>query len=168
MEVSTASSKKGIGEMTKPLERDLGPKEIAALSSAYIDEGVKRDAWEILEARVSGPWIKARVRMTSFYVSPTDSGGFHLTIFSTQEILAQLANIYLQLAKGYETKSSETWMRECSITSRRAIRDHENIRAEINIFGLKRLGESLAAMGEGRVYDDQGGLFTARLKGLLR
>lgn len=159
---------KRTNEMTEPLQRNLGPKEIAALSSAYIDEGVKKDAWEILEAHVEGPWIRAKVRMTSFYVSPTDPVGFHLTIFSTQEILAQLANIYLHLAGGYETKSRETWMRECSITSRRAIRDPENIRAEARMFSLKRRGETLIATGEGRIYDDQDGLFTVRLKGLLR
>jgi len=154
--------------MTDRLERNLGPKEIAALSSAYIDTGVKKDAWELFEVRIRDRLVEARARMTSFFISPTDAGGFHLTIFSAQEMLAQLANIFLQVAAGHETKRAETWMRECSIVSRSVIRDPENIRVELNITGLKRVGDTLAGIGQGRVFDDQGGLFTARLKGLLR
>jgi hypothetical protein len=154
--------------MTQILQKRLGPGEIGALSSRYIDEGVKKDAWEIVEIDIAGAILKARIRMTAFFVSPTDPGGFHLTIFSTQEFLAQLANIYLHLAAGYETKSRETWMRECAISSRKVIRDPENILVEMDFFGQKQLGDSLAAMARCRVYDDQGGLFTARLKGLLR
>lgn len=154
--------------MTQNLQKRLGPSEIRALSSRYIDEGVKKDAWEIVEIDIAGAILKARIRMTAFFVSPTDPGGFHLTIFSTQEFLAQLANIYLHLAAGYETKSRETWMRECAISSRKVIRDRENILVEMDFFGQKQLGDSLASMARCRVYDDQGGLFTARLKGLLR
>jgi hypothetical protein len=154
--------------MENNVHKQLGPEEIAALSSVYIDRGVKQDAWEILEIDIDGALLRARIRMTAFFVSPTDPGGFHLTIFSTQEFLAQLANIYLHVAAGFETKCRETWMRECAISSRKVIRDPENIRVEIDFFGQKQLGDSLAAMANGRVYDDQGGLFTARLKGLLR
>jgi hypothetical protein len=154
--------------MTHILQQRLGPSEIGALSSRYIDEGVKKDAWEIVEIDIADAILKARIRMTAFFVSPTDPGGFHLTIFSTQEFLAQLANIYLHLAAGYATKSRETWMRECAISSRKVIRDPENIHVEMDFFGQKQLGDSLAAMARCRVYDDQGGLFTARLKGLLR
>lgn len=154
--------------MSELLNQQLGKEEIAALSSAYIDQGVKKDAWEICEITVDGPILKARLRMTGFFVSPTDPGGFHLTIFSTQEFLAQLANIYLHLAAGYMTKECETWMRECSITSRKTIRDPENIQVEIDFFGLKKIGGGVASMANARVFDDEGGLFTARLKGLLR
>lgn len=154
--------------MSRNLEMKLGPAEIAALSSPYIDKGLKQDAWEILEIEISGAILKARARMKSFFVSPTDPGGFHLTIFSTQEFLAQLANIYLHVAAGYSTKERETWMRECTITSRKTIRDAENIRIEMDFFGLKRIGDGVASMANCRVFDEEGGLFTARLKGLLR
>lgn len=154
--------------MTRELEMQLSEKEIAGLSSAYIDEGVKKDAWEITSIEISGPLLKARLRMTSFFVSPTDPGGFHLTIFSTQEFLAQLANIYLHVAAGFETKSRETWMRESAITSRSVIRDPENIQVEMDFYGLKNIGDSVVSMARCRVFDDVGGLFTAKLKGLLR
>lgn len=154
--------------MTSEPRKRLAPADIAALSSPYIDRGVKKDAWEIVEMDIDGRVVKARIRMTGFFVSPTDPGGFHLTIFSTQEFLAQLANIYLHVAAGFDTKCRETWMRESDITSRTTIRDPENIRVDMEFVGLKQLGDSLAAIVNCRVYDDQGGLFTARLKGLLR
>lgn len=154
--------------MTQSMKKHLGPNEIAALSSSYIDVGVKQDAWEILEVDVDDAKLEARARMTSYFVSPTDPGGFHLSIFSAQEILGQLANILLHLLAGYETKTRESWMRECSITYRQVIRDPENIHVDMEIVSQKNLGDALAGIVNCRVHDDQGGLFTARLKGLLR
>lgn len=153
----------------KPLpDIQLDRHQVSDLSSRYIEEGVKKDCWEILEINISDTVLKARLRMTSFFVSPTDPGGFHLTIFSTQEFLAQLANIYLHVLAGYTEKSRETWMRECNITSRSAIRDPENIMVEMDFFGRKKLGDTFISMARCRVYDDQDGLFVAKLKGLLR
>lgn len=154
--------------MSRNLEKKFGPAEIAALSSVYIDEGVKKDAWEIYEIEISGPIVRAKIRMKSFFVSPTDPGGFHLTIFSTLEFLAQLANIYLHVAAGFEKKERETWMREATVTSRKTIRNADNIQVEMDFFGLKQLGDGVVSMANCKVFDDEGGLFTARLKGLLR
>ena len=149
-------------------DMQLNSQQVSDLSSVYINEGVKKDCWEILEVEISDTLLKAHLRMTSFFVSPTDPEGFHLTIFSTQEFLAQLANIYLHVLGGYTVKSRETWMRECNITSRSTIRDSENIMVEMDFFGRKKLRDTLISMAKCRVYDDQGGLFIARLKGLLR
>ena len=146
----------------------LDKAQITDLSSSYIDEGVKKDSWEILSINISNNVLKAEIRMTSFFVSPTDPGGFHLTIFSTQEFLAQLANIFLHVKANFKTKSRETWMRECAFTSRKVIRNPENILVEMDFFGLKKIQDSLVSMARCQVYDDQGGLFTARIKGLLR
>jgi len=154
--------------MNSESEISLSTAQIADLSSSYIDNGVKKDCWEILSVNVSEKALKAEIRMTSFFVSPTDAGGFHLTIFSTQEFLAQLANIYLHVQANLKTKSRETWMRECAITSRKVIRNPEKIQVEMSFLGLKKIQDSLVSIATCRVYDDQGGLFTARLKGLLR
>jgi hypothetical protein len=148
--------------------KHLDRAAIEALSSPYVDIGVKQDRWEFKSIAIEGKRVTATLRMTSFFVSPTDPAGFHLTIFSTQEFIAQLANIFLHVAAGYDSKCRETWMRECSIVSRKVIRDPENIQVEMTIHGLKQVGESLVGVGECRVFDDQGGLFTARMKGLLR
>lgn len=146
----------------------LGKTEIAKISSRYIDEGVKVDAWEILSVNISGRLLKAEIGMVSYFVSPTDPEGFHLTIFSTQEFLAQLANIFLHIAAGFDVKCRETWMRECAITSRKTIRNPERIFVEMDFTSLRKVQDSLVSMAKCRIYDEEGGLFTARLKGLLR
>lgn len=146
----------------------LNSAQVKALSSKYIDEGVKNDCWAIRDIEISGAVLKAHVGMTSFFVSTTDSGGFHLTIFSAQEMLAQVANIYLHVFSGYTVKSKETWMRECSITCRSSVRDFENIMVELEITAIREVADTVIAQASARVYDEEGGLFTAKLKGIMR
>jgi hypothetical protein len=109
--------------MSEMLHTQLGAEEIAALSSVYIDKGVKQESWKIQEVTIDGNLLTARASMTSYFISPTDPGGFHLSIFCSQEILSQLANIYLHVAAGLKTKSRESWMRECKFTYRNVIHD---------------------------------------------
>ena len=154
--------------MKDDLNMRLGEAQIAALSSMYIDEGVKQDAWKINSVEISGKQLKASISMRSFFISPTDAEGFHLTIFSTQEFLAQLANIYIHLYAGFDKKCRETWMRECTITSHTSIRNAEDIQVEMEFVSRKKLGETYVTSVKARVFDDRAGLFTARLKGLLR
>lgn len=154
--------------MKPELQLELGGADIARLSSVYIDEGTKRDAWKIGQIKIQDHLLTATVQMRSFFVSPTDPGGFHLTIFSTQEFLAQLSNIYLHLLAGYRTKERETWMSESSIAAKSPIRNPENISVEMEFFSVKRLRESIFAKAKCRVFDAAGGLFTAELKGMLR
>jgi hypothetical protein len=59
-------------------------------------------------------------------------------------------------------------MRECAITSRKVIRNPEKIFVEMDFFSLKKIQDSVVSMAKCRVYDGQGGLFTAKIKGLLR
>ena len=100
------------------------------------------------------------------------AAGFRATLLrpflSTQEFLAQLANIYLHVAADFKTKCRETWMRESAITSRKVIRNPKKIFVEMDFFSLKKIEDSVISMAKCRIYDDQGGLFTARIKGLLR
>ena len=57
---------------------------------------------------------------------------------------------------------------EQSIKTACGTRDPENIMVEMDFFSRKKLGDTLISMARCRVYDDQEGLFTARLKGMLR
>lgn len=154
--------------MKKDLDLELNRAEIAALSSAYIDHGVKQEAWEIQTIKFTGTLLTAKVRMTSTLVSPTDPGGFHLTIFCTQEILAQLANIHLHVMAGHKTKCRESWMRECHFNYRNVIRQTENIQVEMDMVSQRWAGDALVGKVNCRMTDDKGGLFIATLKGMLR
>ena len=143
--------------MNLQLTRQLARPDIERYSSAYIDQGVKRESWRIEEIDVQGDVLRARIRMDSVLVSPTDPRGYHLTIFSVQEFLAQLSNTYLHLAAGAEGKERETWMRECSIKTHTSIRDRDRILVEMNFMNVRRLANSLYAQATARVYDDGGG-----------
>lgn len=154
--------------MKNELELDLSREQIAALSSVYIDRGIKQEGWEILSIKFNGPMLNAKVRMTSTFISPTDPEGFHLTIFCTQEILAQLANIHLHVQAGHKVKCRESWMRECHFTYRNVIRRPENIEVEMKMVAQKWVKDTLVGRVECRMFDDQGGLFLATLKGMLR
>ncbi len=52
--------------------------------------------------------LKAKLRMNSTFVSATDTGGFHLTIFSAYEFLSQLAIIYGHIGNGLTEKNIRT------------------------------------------------------------
>ncbi len=154
--------------MSNELQVQLNAEQIAALSSVYIDKGVKQEAWQIQDLVIDGTLLKARVSMTSYFISPTDADGFHLSIFCTQEIISQLANIYLHVAAGLKVKCRESWMRECSFNYRKVIRDGENIKVEMDFVRQKWVAETLLVRVKCRMTDSDGGLFTARLKGMLR
>jgi hypothetical protein len=147
---------------------DLGRAEIDALSSVYINRGIKQEAWEIQQIKFRGTVLTASVNMTSTFVSPTDPEGFHLTIFCTQEILAQLANIHLHVSAGHTTKCRESWMRECHFNYRNVIRSTENIQVEMEMVSERWAGDTLVGKVQCRMFDDKGGLFIATLKGMLR
>jgi hypothetical protein len=147
---------------------DLSREEIDALSSVYINQGIKQEAWEIQAINFTGTLLTATVRMSSTFISATDPGGFHLTIFCTQEILAQLANIHLHVTAGHKTKCRESWMRECHFNYRNVIRQTENIQVEVDMVAQRWVGDTLVGKVNCRMFDDQGGLFIATLKGMLR
>ena len=154
--------------MLEHLELTLSPEEIEALSSQYINQGLKKETWEFKKIEVKADLMKARVHMTSTSVSPTDPAGFHLSMFIAQEILGQMSNIYLHLAAGLRTKRRESWMRECSFKYRNVIRDPNDIRAEMKVLATKKIGDSQYGSVECRMTDSQDGEFTCSIKGVLR
>ncbi|MDZ4731704.1 MAG: hypothetical protein SH820_17375 [Xanthomonadales bacterium] len=154
--------------MKKDLDLDLNREEIRALSSVYIDRGIKQEAWEIQTINFTGTMLTATVSMTSTFISPTDPEGFHLTIFCTQEILAQLANIHLHVTAGHMTKCRESWMRECHFNYRNVIRRPHDIKVEMDMVSSRWAADTLVGKVECRMTDDQDGLFIATLKGMLR
>jgi hypothetical protein len=144
----------------------LSTEEINKLSSVYLNEGIKQEGWEITHVEIEGNILTARIRMKSQYVSPTDTSGFHLTIFSTLEFLSQLTIIYAHVWAGLTEKTREGWMIECSVTSGQTIRDPNNIEVNMEVISIKKVGENILAVTKSRVFDSTG-QFEARLKGFL-
>jgi hypothetical protein len=153
--------------MQEPLHLTLGPAQIQALSSHYLNEGRKQESWRIGQVDIRDRQLSTTVSMRSVYVSGTDSNGFHLTIFSTLEFLSELMIIYAHAWAGLQTKTKEGWMLESSTKSIRAVRNPEQIQVEMKVAAIKKLGENILCVADYKVTDDQGGLFEVRLKGFL-
>jgi hypothetical protein len=153
--------------MTVAVHKRLTTDEILRISSEYLREGRRQDVWEIVSVEVSENRLDARVRMVDYYKSPTDTHGFHLTSFATMEFISQLFIIYGHVLAGLTEKSQEAWMMESSISCRRAIRSADDIRVEMHFKTLKKMGTRMLGTARARIWDEQGGEFTAEVKALL-
>jgi hypothetical protein len=140
--------------------------DVNAISSHYLKEGRKQESWEIESIEIDQRVLRARVAMTSLYVSATDSG-FHLTIFSTLEFLSQLMIIYAHDWAGLPKKLREGWMVESIARAVRQIRNPDDIRVEMKVRQMRKRGENLICIADFRVTDDADGLFEVSLKGFL-
>lgn len=140
--------------------------DVNAISSPYLKEGRKQESWEIQSIEIDQRVLRARIRMTSLYVSETDSG-FHLTIFSTLEFVSQLMIIYMHEWAGLSKKLREAWMVESTIRAVRQIRNPDDIRVEMNVRQRRKHRQHLICIADFRVTDDADGLFEISLKGFL-
>lgn len=148
-------------------ERRLSAEELRRICSPYLTEGRKSEQWEIVEVTVAERSLHARIRMRSTYISATDAAGFHLTIFSALEFLSQLTIIYACVWAGYEEKLQEAWMIESAIRVRDAIRDAHDIRVDMDVAAIRKVGDRMLAVTDSRIRGGSGGLFEARLKGFM-
>lgn len=153
--------------MQEPLNLTLGPEQFKAWSSHYLNEGRKQESWRIGDINIRGRQLSTTVSMRSVYTSGTDSKGFHLTIFSTLEFLSELMIIYGHAWAGLHSKIREAWMLESSTKSIRAVRNPDQIKVEMKVTAIKKLGDNIICIADYSVTDDQGGLFEVRLKGFL-
>lgn len=149
------------------MKKYLSAKDIAPISSTYLNSGRKEESWEIRFVEIEGDRLRAEVIMTSIHVSPTDNHGFHLTIFSTLEFLSQLMIIYVHDWCGAEQKTLEGWMVESRTRSVRAIRNPHRIVVDMDVRRMKKHGDTVYCVAEFAVTDDDEGLFEVTLKGLL-
>ena len=138
-----------------------------ATQSEYLNFGRKEDVWEIVCVEIEGDCLKAQVRMKSYYISETDNRGFHLSIFSTLEFLSQLKLIYSHHWAKLESKTLEGWLVESNVKSKKAIRSSEEIFVEMDVLKMLKRHSTYFMISETRVYDADGGEFTARLKAFL-
>ena len=149
------------------VNRHLSKDEIKKLSSPYLNEGRKQETWQIDRISVEDDRLDADISMKSLYLSDTDGGGFHLTIFSTLEFLSELMIIYVHVWAGLEEKTQEGWMVECKARNVKAIRNPDAIKVEMHVESIRRRGKTVRIVTDCRVTDDQGGLFEVWLKGFL-
>lgn len=153
--------------MYKKISVRLGPAEIEKISSHYLSEGLKQEAWKIDEVEVLGDRLTATVSMRSFYASDTDTRGFHLSFITALEFIAQLQIIYVHVWAGLQEKTQEAWLAETRIRSVHPIRDHGHMHVEMHVSSMRKRGAAFYCVANHRITDDQGGLFEIWLKGLV-
>lgn len=153
--------------MQQKLFAQLGAKEILPFSSDYLHHGRKLESWQIVKIIIDDNKLYADISMTSTYLSSSDAGGFHLTVFSTLEFLSELMIIYAHQWAGLSKKEREGWMVESNVKLIRAIRDPENIKVEMTIKAIRKRGANLMCIALYKISDSKGGLFEASLKGFL-
>lgn len=130
---------------------------ITPFLSPYLNGGKKCEDWEIIEIEFNGKFLKSRVRMNSYFESPTDTG-FHLSNITGLEIVAQLRIIHIHLFLGLEQKSKEIWFVKGAEKCVAPIRDPDNIVVEMNSDFLRQGDKYLVKM-KALVSDPLGGRF---------
>lgn len=146
------------------MRKRLSPETIAAISSTYLREGRKLEAWELKWVEIEGDCVYASVAMTSLY---TTRDKFHLTIFATLEFASQLMIIYGHDAAGLERKEREGWMVESTTRTVRAIRDPDDISVVMKVRKLRTRDKLMHCVADFTVTDAAGGLFEVTLTGFL-
>lgn len=152
--------------MMKLKRRKLDPEEIDKISSVYLKAGRSQDIWEISDVEIEDNILTAKVRMRSYFISPTDQSGFHLTMYPPIEFISQLMIIYVHMWAGLTEKTREGWMIESAFSSKRAIRDPENIQVRMEVTSIRKIKDKIYIIAATKVFDQEG-LFEAKMKCLL-
>jgi hypothetical protein len=146
---------------------NLSSTQIHDISSALLSEGRTHEKWKIDTITIDGDSLHAVVSMVSTYVSPTDTNGFHLSVFTTLEFLSQLKVIYAHHWAGIEKKTQEAWMLESNVKCIKAIRDSNKINVTMKIIKAKMVKGRIYCVTQSTVTDDLGGHFEVTLKSFL-
>ncbi len=136
---------------------DICLESVQPLLSPYLNGGRLQERWELKELKASDNRLRARVAMTSYFKSPTDSG-FHLSNLTGLEIVAQLRIILIHLHLNLARKSKELWFLKGAEKCISPIRDPENIFVEMNLVFKRQKDRDLVKMNA-TVSDPAGGLF---------
>jgi len=148
--------------------KNLTKSQIEATSSQYLKEGRKHEAWEITSIAIDDYTLIAEVNMTQTYISSTDGNGFHLTVFSSLEILSQLMITWGHDRAKLDSKTGECWMAESSIKSLSSIRSTKlNVTMNVKKFKIRQNVIYVKANFVIDGADPNDGQFTASLTGFL-
>jgi hypothetical protein len=152
--------------MDLSLKKNLKKSDLKSFESDYLHNGRKQEEWQIEDVVIDGKKLYAKVKMTKYYKSETDSGQFHLTIFSMLEFLSELTIIYAHILAGLKEKSREGWMLESNVKGDKAIRNPDNINVEMEVVSVRKAGVNIIGVTKSKVFDENGS-FEATLKAFL-
>jgi hypothetical protein len=144
----------------------LTPEQYKPISSSYFNEGRKQENWTLGDILISGNSLSTVATMTSTYTSPTDSHGFHLSVFTALEIASQLQIIYAHTWADLSEKKKEGWMIECSNHYKSPIRNNMKMDIEMKVKKIRKIGSNLFCIADFKISDNTGGLFELHIKAI--
>jgi hypothetical protein len=147
------------------VRKRLPAETIDAISSAYLREGRRQEAWALQWVEIEGDRLYASVAMTSVYAPSRED--FHLTIFATLEFTSQLMIVYAHDWAGLDRKLREGWMVESRTRTVRAVRRADEILVEMHARRMRKRGVHLYCEADYVVTDAADGRFEVTLKGFL-
>ena len=112
--------------------------------------------------------LQTRVDMVNPYVSSSDAGGFHLSVFTAHELCVELGILWVHQQLGLAEKSGEVWMRECSCKIRASVRAVRDIDVVMTCEAFRVVGPMAYLHSSFRISDTQGGLFLVEQRGGLQ
>ena len=101
----------------------LAAESLQALMSQYLVDGYLQDRFELTSIDWDDSTIVGHFEMRSYFVSPTDDGGFHLGAAISMLMTSQLRVLHSHLVFRRARKDREIFMKEFSIRCLRPVRE---------------------------------------------
>ncbi|MEA5421901.1 hypothetical protein VB716_00145 [Synechococcus sp. CCY9201] len=153
---------------TSSAAKQFYPNDLEPYQSAYLHGGKAKEQWCIQQVSIDGEILQAMVDILNPFSSSTDPGGFHLSVFSSQEFCAELSLFWLFKKLELPCKAQEAWMRECRCSLRRPIRSRQNIRVDMKCKSFRVIGGMAYIHARFTVRDSGDGLFLLEQRGGFR
>ena len=147
------------------LTGELSASQIEALSSVYLNEGIRQERWKIDQLELEEQAAKAVISIHDLF-APAVEGGFHLTPYLALEFCSQIAIIHANAWAGYEEKTKEVYMRECGVKIDGMITRPTDIQIDMKIPKMRKIGNSVFSLSRTTVTDGKGA-FHVMLKGIM-
>ena len=147
--------------------RSYSNEEIVPYLSPYLHKGRKKEDWKFAYIDVQDTGLLASFDVMNPFVSSFDSGGFHLSVFTAQEVCTELLIFWILKKSGQSEKAGEAWIKEMSSSLISPIRESCNIKVSLYTKKFRCGAKTLFSHGQFRLEDSIGGLFDVSLKGLM-
>lgn len=142
-------------------------EEVVPYLSPYLHKGRKKEDWKFDYIKIQDTSLLASCEVINPFVSSFDSGGFHLSIFTAQEVCSELLIFWSSKRSGQSEKAGEAWVKEMSSSMISPIRESRNIKVSLDIQNFRFGAKILFADSRFRLEDSVGGLFHVNIKGII-
>ena len=142
-------------------------EEMLPYMSSYLHVGRKEEDWKYQRVDFQDTGLFASFDLVNPFISDLDSGGFHLSASTSQEVCSELLIFWLLKKAGLNVKPGEAWVKEMSYLGISPIRMSCGIQASLDVKKFRCGTKLLFADGRFRLEDNCGGLSKVNIKGSI-